>query len=105
GSRSGAVVVGTSGLMRWKKGIALFLPLIHTLCTTHAVRVLVAGYGLDAAIDRQMADFLDRHDLRQQVEITGPLPHPQMVHALRRTDPLLHTHRPQRRRHWRFRGT
>ena len=27
-----AVVVGTSGLMRWKKGIDLFLPLIRTLC-------------------------------------------------------------------------
>ena len=85
-SQSRPVVLGTSGLMRWKKGIDLFLPLIHTLCTTHAVRVLVAGYGLDAAIDRQMADFLDCHDLRQQVEITGPLPHPQMVHALRRMD-------------------
>jgi glycosyltransferase involved in cell wall biosynthesis len=80
------VVLGTSGLMRWKKGINLFLPLIHTLCTTHAVRVLVAGYGLDAAMNRQMADFLDGHGLRQQVDITGPLPHPQMVHALRRMD-------------------
>jgi glycosyltransferase involved in cell wall biosynthesis len=85
-SQSQPVVLGTSGLMRWKKGIDLFLPLIHTLCTTHAVRVLVAGYGLDAAIDRQMADFLNSHGLRQQVEITGPLPHPQMVHALRRMD-------------------
>lgn len=80
------VMLGTSGLMRWKKGIDLFLPLIHTLCTTHAVRVLVAGYGLDAAIDRQISDFLDAHDLRQQVEITGALPHSQMVHALRRMD-------------------
>src|SRR5215510_7009547 len=85
-SQSQPVVLGTSGLMRWKKGIDLFLPLIHTLYTTHAVRVLVAGYGLDAAIDLQMADFLDSHDLRQQVEITGPLPHPHMVHALRRMD-------------------
>lgn len=80
------VVVGTSGLMRWKKGIDLFLPLIRTLCATHAVRVLIAGYGLDAAIDQQLADFLDGHDLRQQVDITGPLLHPQMVHALRRMD-------------------
>ena len=85
------VVVGTSGLMRWKKGIDLFLPLIRTLCTTHAVRILVAGYGLDAAIDRYMADFLERYDLRQWVEITGPLPHPQMVHALRRMDMYIST--------------
>lgn len=85
-SQGRSVVLGTSGLMRWKKGIDLFLPLIHTLCTTHAVRVLVAGYGLDAAIDRQITDFLDCHGLRQQVDITGPLPHPQMVHALRPMD-------------------
>jgi len=85
-SQSRSVVLGTSGLMRWKKGIDLFLPLLHTLCTTHAVRVLVAGYGLDAAIDRQIADFLDSHALRPQVEITGPLPHAQMVQALRRMD-------------------
>src|SRR5262252_8682700 len=90
-SQSQPVVLGTSGLMRWKKGLDLFLPLIHTLCTTHAVRVLVAGYGLDMAIDRQIADFLDGHDLRPQVEITGPLPHPQMVHALRRMDLYLNT--------------
>lgn len=82
----GSVVVGTSGLMRWKKGIDLFLPLIRTLCTTHAVQILVAGYGLDTAIDQHMAHFLERHNLRQRVEITGPLPHPQMVHALRRMD-------------------
>jgi glycosyltransferase involved in cell wall biosynthesis len=80
------VVLGTSGLMRWKKGIDLFLPLIHTLCTIHAVQILVAGYGLDAAIDRHMADFLERYALRHLVEITGPLPHSQMVHTLRRMD-------------------
>ena len=80
------VVVGTSGLMRWKKGIDLFLPLLRWLCATPAVRVLIAGYGLDAAIDQQLADFLDCHGLRQQVDMTGPLPHPQMVHALRRMD-------------------
>jgi len=85
------VVVGTSGLMRWKKGIDLFLPLIRTLCTTHAVRVLIAGYGLDASIDQQMANFLDRYDLRQQVDITGPLPHLQMVHALWRMDLYVNT--------------
>jgi glycosyltransferase involved in cell wall biosynthesis len=81
-----SVVIGTSGLMRWKKGIDLFLPLIHTLCTMHAVRILVAGYGLDAAIDRHMVDFLERYALRHLVEITGPLSHSQMVHVLRRMD-------------------
>jgi len=90
-SQDRPVVLGTSGLMRWKKGIDLFLPLIRALCTTHAVRVLVAGYGLDAAVDRQMTAFLDRHDLHQRVEITGPLPHPQMVHALRRMDLYVNT--------------
>jgi glycosyltransferase involved in cell wall biosynthesis len=85
-ARPTPVVVGTSGLMRWKKGLDLFLPLLHTLCATHAVRVLIAGYGLDTAIDLQMADFLDRHDLRPQVDITGPLPHPQMVQALQHMD-------------------
>ncbi len=78
------VVVGTSGLMRWKKGVDLFLPLVQTLCATPAVRVLVAGYGLDVAMEQHIAAFLEAHHLRQQVEITGPLLHPQMVHALQR---------------------
>jgi len=86
-----AVVVGTSGLMRWKKGIDLFLPLIRTLCAMHDVQLLVAGYGLDAAIDQHITDFLERYNLRQQLEITGPLPHQQMVHALRRMDLYVNT--------------
>ena len=85
------VVVGTSGLMRWKKGIDLFLPLIRILCAIHNVQILVAGYGLDAAIDQQIADFLERHHLRQRLEMTGPLPHQQMVHALRRMDLYVNT--------------
>ena len=86
-----AVVVGTSGLMRWKKGIDLFLPLIRTLCARHDVQVLVAGYGLDAAMDQYITDFLERYNLRQQLEITGLLPHQQMVHALRRMDLYVNT--------------
>jgi glycosyltransferase involved in cell wall biosynthesis len=86
-----AVVVGTSGLMRWKKGIDLFLPLIRTLCAVHEVQILIAGYGLDAAIDQHMTAFLERYNLRQQLEITGPLPHQQMVHALRRMDLYVNT--------------
>jgi len=86
-----AVVVGTSGLMRWKKGIDLFLPLIRTLCAMHDVQILVAGYGLDAAIDQYMSDFAERYDLGQQLEITGPLPHQQMVQALRRMDLYVNT--------------
>jgi glycosyltransferase involved in cell wall biosynthesis len=86
-----AVVVGTSGLMRWKKGIDLFLPLMRILCAMHDVHILVAGYGLDAAIDQHITDFLERYNLRQQLEITGPLPHQQMVHALRRMDLYVNT--------------
>ena len=87
----GVVVVGTSGLIRWKKGIDLFLPLISTLCTMHDVQILVAGYSLDAAIDQQITDFLERHNLRQRLEMTGPLPHQQMVHALRHMDLYVNT--------------
>jgi glycosyltransferase involved in cell wall biosynthesis len=86
-----AVVVGTSGLMRWKKGLDLFLPLMRRLCVLHNVQFLVAGYGLDAAIDQHITDFLERYSLRQQLEITGPIPHPQMVHALRRMDLYVNT--------------
>ena len=86
-----AVVVGTSGLMRWKKGIDLFLPLIRTLCARGDVQILVAGYGLDAATDQHITDFLERYNLRQRLEITGPLPHQQMVHALRRMDLYVNT--------------
>ena len=38
-----------------------------------------------------MTDFLERYNLRQQLEITGPLPHQQMVHALRRMDLYVNT--------------
>jgi glycosyltransferase involved in cell wall biosynthesis len=86
-----SLTVGTSGVMRWKKGIDLLLPLMHRLCASHAVRILIAGYGLDAAINQQIADFLDHHSLRQRVEITGPLPHQQMVQALQRLDIYLNT--------------
>lgn len=77
-------VVGTSGLMRWKKGIDLFLPLVRDLCAMPDVHILIAGYGLDAAVDEQIADFLTRHTLHQRVDILGPLPHEQMVYALQR---------------------
>jgi glycosyltransferase involved in cell wall biosynthesis len=77
-------VLGTSGLMRWKKGIDLFLPLVRDLCTTQDVHFLIAGYGLDAAVDAQITDFLTRHNLHQRVDILGPLPHEQMVYALQR---------------------
>jgi glycosyltransferase involved in cell wall biosynthesis len=85
------VTLGTSGLMRWKKGLDLFLVLIRMLCTTHEVRVLVAGYGLDAMIDRQIADFLMRHGLYERVELTGALPHQQMVGVLQRLDLYVNT--------------
>jgi glycosyltransferase involved in cell wall biosynthesis len=88
---SGPVVLGTSGLMRWKKGLDLFLPLVRTLCATHAVRVLIAGYGLDTAVDQHMTAFFARHNLRSQVDITGPLPHAQIVHTLRRMDLYVNT--------------
>src|SRR5204862_6778762 len=71
--------------------IALFLPLVHALCARHDVQILVAGYGLDEAIEQHIADFLERHSLRQRLEITGPLPHRQMVHALRRMDLYVNT--------------
>jgi glycosyltransferase involved in cell wall biosynthesis len=86
-----SVVLGTSGVLRWKKGLDLFLPLIQRLCATHAVQVLIAGYGLDAAIEQQLTDFLTRHDLCQRVEVTGALPHLQMVQALRRMDLYVNT--------------
>jgi glycosyltransferase involved in cell wall biosynthesis len=80
------VVLGTSGLMRWKKGIDLFLPLIRDLCASHDVRILIAGYGLDETVEQQMADFLTSHHLRERVDILGPLPHEHMVGALHRMD-------------------
>lgn len=80
------VVLGTSGVLRWKKGLDLFLPLIRDLCATHEVQILLAGYGLDAPVDQQITDFLTRHRLTSCVEVTGPLPHTQVVHALRRMD-------------------
>ncbi len=80
------VILGTSGLMRWKKGIDLLLPLIKELCATHDIRFYVAGYGLDDAIDHQMASFLTDHQIQDRVEVLGPLPHSQMAQALRQMD-------------------
>ncbi len=80
------VVLGTSGLMRWKKGIDLFFPLVQALCTTHDIRIQIAGYGLDDTVNRHIADFLRRHRLRDRVAILGPLPHTRMADALRGMD-------------------
>lgn len=90
-SPSGAVVIGTSGLMRWKKGIDLLLPLIKELNTAHDIRFHFAGYGLDDAIDDQIASFLKHHQLQDRVAIRGPLPHGQMPLALRQMDIYLTT--------------
>lgn len=78
------VTLGTSGVMRWKKGLDLFLPLIDRLCTTHQVQVVIAGYGLDTLIDLEINDFLHTHDLHRRVELTGPVPHREMVQVLQR---------------------
>jgi glycosyltransferase involved in cell wall biosynthesis len=80
------VTVGTSGVLRWKKGLDLLLPLIRALCADGHIRVLVAGYGLDAAVSERLEAFLAQHDLQPQVEVTGPLAHAQMAQALQRMD-------------------
>ena len=69
------VMLGISGIMRWKKGLDSLLPLIRSLCELHDLRVLIAGYGLDAVIEQQLANFLAQHGLQQRVEVTGALPH------------------------------
>lgn len=90
-SLSHTVVLGTSGLMRWRKGIDLLLPLIREIGTTHDIRFHLAGYGLDATIDDQIASFLKRHQLQDRVDIRGPLPHEHMPQALRQMDIYLTT--------------
>ncbi|MGE3538047.1 MAG: glycosyltransferase [Candidatus Tectimicrobiota bacterium] len=84
GQPSGPVVLGTSGVLRWKKGIDLLLPLLRELASSHAIRLLIAGYGLDAALEQQIHTFLVQHQMQHRVEMTGPLPHRQMVQALQR---------------------
>jgi glycosyltransferase involved in cell wall biosynthesis len=86
------VVVGTSSILRWKKGIDLLLPLLARLCTAHqTVRILLAGYGLEAAIERQIAGFLRQNSFQERVELTGPLPHARMLEALQRMDIYVNT--------------
>ena len=80
------VILGTSGLMRWKKGLDLLLPLVRELCAADEAHFLVAGYGLDAEIDLQIADFLASHGLQERFEMCGPIPHARMVEALHRMD-------------------
>jgi glycosyltransferase involved in cell wall biosynthesis len=81
-----AVIIGTSGLMRWKKGLDLFLPLVRQLCATRHVCFHIAGYPLDALATQQITDFLERHQLRQRFICLGPLSHDRMAAALRRMD-------------------
>ena len=85
------VVLGASGLMRWKKGIDLLLPLIRELNATHDVRFHLAGYGLDDAINSQMASFVERYQLQDRFAVLGPLPHGQMPQALQQMDIYLAT--------------
>lgn len=83
--RTAAVVVGTSGILRWKKGINLLFPLCTRLCADHPeVQVLLAGYGLDPAVDRDMTAFLHQHALQGRAEVTGAIPHTRMRQALQR---------------------
>jgi glycosyltransferase involved in cell wall biosynthesis len=77
--------------MRWKKGLDLFLLLSRSLCERYDIRVLIAGYGLDAAVDQQLADFLGQYGLQPRVEVTGLLPHEQMPSALQRMDIYVNT--------------
>lgn len=83
---AGPVVLGSSGVWRWKKGIDLLLPLIQRLCARHTIHVCLAGYGLDAAITRQITTFLAQHGLQEHVELTGPLLHSSIVKTLQRMD-------------------
>jgi glycosyltransferase involved in cell wall biosynthesis len=83
--------MGSSGIMRWKKGVDLLLPLLRQLCSGSDIHVLLAGYGLDAAVDQQLAHFLTQSGLHQRVEMTGPLPHGQMPSVLQRMDIYVNT--------------
>ncbi|MCZ6872384.1 MAG: glycosyltransferase, partial [bacterium] len=85
------VTLGSSGVMRWKKGIDLLLPLLRKLCMTHDIQVVIAGYGLDVEIDCQFAAFLDLHGLQSRVELTGAIPHHKMVDVLQQFDFYLNT--------------
>ena len=67
------------------------LPLIRSLCELHDLRVLIAGYGLDAVIEQQLANFLAQHGLQQRVEVTGALPHSHMPRALQHMDIYVNT--------------
>ncbi|MGQ4810195.1 D-inositol-3-phosphate glycosyltransferase [Candidatus Entotheonellaceae bacterium PAL068K] len=82
----GPVTLGTSGILRWKKGIDVFLPLVRQLCADQALHVLVAGYGLDTMVDRQIAAFLESSGLPGRVEIRGFVPHQHMASVLQCLD-------------------
>lgn len=88
---SAPVVLGTSGLMRWKKGIDVLLPLIRELCATRDVQMHIAGYAWDDEIDRQMTQFVSRNGLSDRVHILGPLSHEHMVDVLRQMDIYVNT--------------
>ena len=80
------VIVGTSGLMRWKKGLDLFLPLVRQLCANRNVYICVAGYPLDARAEQQIAAFLKRYQLCHRFMFLGPICHQDMAVALRHMD-------------------
>jgi glycosyltransferase involved in cell wall biosynthesis len=91
-ARMAKVVVGTSGIFRWKKGLDVFLALSHTLCAAYRdVQILMAGYGLDATIDQHIKTVIEQHGLQERIEVTGALPHAEMVRALQRMDIYVNT--------------
>ncbi len=80
------IILGTSGLMRWKKGIDLLLPLMRELNASHDIRFHLAGYALDDTINAQITAFLKRHQFQDRVAVLGPLSHGQMPQALGQMD-------------------
>ncbi|GIX49040.1 MAG: hypothetical protein KatS3mg131_3251 [Candidatus Tectimicrobiota bacterium] len=83
---SACLTVGTSGILRWKKGLDLLLPLLCDLSTDARLRFLIAGYPLDAEAEQRLAAFVSHHGLAERVELTGPVPHEKMVQFLQRMD-------------------
>ena len=80
------VRLGTSGVMRWKKGLDLLLPLVRELAQTHEIEFHIAGYGLDDQVDHQIASFVHELDLAPCVRLLGPLPHHRMAESLNAMD-------------------
>lgn len=83
----GGPVIGTTGLMRYKKGFHLLLQAFREFLDRHPTALLLlVGDFLGASQRKQMLKMIKSLGIKRQVFITGPAPHSHVPMWMRETD-------------------